>query len=118
LQVKCLESSTIPKPDQILPYRRALALDVCEILKTDPDAKVTSGVSSTKLVPGMKPGDKILVARWVIMDGQPLPAAKFEAGSVASLTLEQVSDHPELESERQMLDTAEIDLPVWYSLNF
>jgi hypothetical protein len=118
LQVKCLESSTIPKPDQILPYRRALALDVCEVLKSDAGAMATSGVTATESDPLVKSGDKILVARWVIMDGQPLPAANFKSGSVKSFTLERVTDHPELESERQMIDTTEIDLPVWYALNF
>lgn len=117
VQVKCVEPSSIPKPEQILPYRRALAVDVCEVMQIESPAM---GIPMTG--PGepdlpLKPGDKILVARWVILDGQPLPGAIFKMGATAKFNLERLTDHRELESERQIIDTADIDLPVWYAVD-
>jgi hypothetical protein len=117
LEVKCLEPSAIPKPEQILPYRRALALDVCEVVKVENLTTETPKAGNRKPDLAIKVGDKILVARWVILDGSPLPAAVFKSGATAKFNLERFGDHRELESERQIIDTADIDLPMWYTLD-
>lgn len=124
LQVKCIEPSGLPAPRQILPYRRALALDVCEVLSVERiDATNATGnqIQSKKITSGseevsaqVKPGDRILVARWVILDGQTIPKAEFKVGATAAWTVEAMSEHPELNSERQVVDTIEVDLPTWY----
>ncbi len=104
---KCIERSTIPPPPQILPYRRALALHAFEVQKFAEGAPLK-----------LKVGDRILVARWVILDGQVLPESSLpKVGDSAELALELVDEHPELKSERQILDVAELDLPLYYDVS-
>ena len=113
---KCVERSTIPPPAQILPYRRALAVHEFEVQKIAADPRVKNKKSAVGS--RLKAGDRILVARWVILDGQVLPeAANPKAGDSAELVLESVDDHPELKSERQILDVAELDLPLYYDVS-
>lgn len=116
VQAKCIERTTIPAPAQILPYRRALAVHEFEIQEIL--AKHHS-LSAPKTTPPLEPGARILVAQWVILDGQVLPEASQPAvGAAAELTLELVEQHPELKSERQILETTELDLPLYYSVDF
>ncbi|MDB5340805.1 MAG: hypothetical protein JWN70_6424 [Planctomycetaceae bacterium] len=110
---KCIERSTIPPPAQILPYRRALAVHEFEVQKIVADPKSTKKAAAATL----KVKDRILVARWVILDGQVLPeAAAPKVGESAEVALELVDEHPELKSERQILDVAELDLPLYYDV--
>ena len=108
---KCIERSTIPPPAQILPYRRALAVHEFEVEEILADSQA----KNDKL--GIKKGARILVARWVILDGQVLPeGAQPVVGASTELALELVDDHPELKSERQILDVTELDLPLYYDV--
>jgi hypothetical protein len=57
-----------------------------------------------------------------VLDGEPLPGtrlpgATLAVGSEATLTLEPLAQHPELESERQLNDTPEFELPVYYDVS-
>jgi hypothetical protein len=114
LSAKCIERSTIPPPSQILPYRRALAVHEFEV------EKIVAGPKSTQqaMASTLKLKDRILVARWVILDGQVLPeAAAPKVDESAELALELVDEHPELKSERQILDVTELDLPFYYDVS-
>lgn len=112
---KCIERSTIPPPAQILPYRRALVVHEFEVLKIAARSKVSG--QKPAATSSLKVGDRILVAGWGILDGQILPeAAAPLVGQSADLALELVDEHPELKSERQILDVAELDLPLYYDV--
>lgn len=103
--IQRVEANVIPPPSQILPYRRALSLEVFTIRKLeagDPKIKV-------------RVGDKIMVGRWVILDGIVLPEPPKATGQTFSVTLEPMADHPELDGERQIQDSAELDLPTFYT---
>ena len=114
VQAKCIERSTIPPPAQILPYRRALAVHEFEVQKIAADPRSTKKAEASTL----QVNDRILVARWVILDGQVLPeASQPKVGESAELALELVDEHPELKSERQILDVAELDLPLYYDVS-
>ncbi|MES2791702.1 MAG: hypothetical protein V4719_18930 [Planctomycetota bacterium] len=111
IEAKCIERSTIPPPAQILPYRRAMAVHEFEVQKVVADP-VLKGDADLKV------GARILVVQWVILDGKILPeAGKFEVGESSEFVLELVDEHPELKSERQILDVAELDLPLYYDVN-
>lgn len=113
LQAACRERSTIPTPQQILPYRRALAVHEFEVTQVAPSPATRTADKSSE----MKVGDRILVAQWVILDGQTLPAAaQSQVGKKVELTLEAIADHPELTSERQIQDLEAIDLPLYYDV--
>jgi hypothetical protein len=73
--------SLIPELGEIRPYRDALV--VCEY-DTDPQ-------NSTL-------GTRLYVAQWGIIDGVPTPLAGLAIGSACDLELEDIADHPELES--------------------
>ncbi len=90
-----LETTATPDPRDIAPYRRALAV---YLYRLEPG----SGIDE----------DRVLVAHWVVMDGKALPFAR-EKGKTYDLILEPYDEHPELEGERLILDTDEIDLPLY-----
>ena len=73
--------SDIPEPDGIRPYRDALV--VCEY-DTDPEHSSL--------------GTRIYAAQWGIIDGRRTPLAALAIGSACELELEDIADHPELES--------------------
>ncbi len=113
VKAKCIERSTIPPPAQILPYRRALAVHEFEVQEVLENSQVRNSKSE------IKKGARILVAKWVIFDGKILPeSAQPAVGDVAELVLESVDEHPELKSERQILDVTELDLPLYYDVNW
>ena len=88
--------SITPQPEEIAPYRRCLALYTYEI------KKVLSGTITSK---------RIAVYHWVMLDGKILPN-KRKKGQSYRLTLESFDSHPQLESERQVSDSDEFDLPI------
>ncbi len=92
----------IPAPAAIAPYRRALTLGHYRI------EKVTEGACTNR---------EVMVAQWAILDGQPLAAAQQRRpGETYRLKLEPFAGHPELESERQIMDSDRFDLPVYYAV--
>ena len=48
------------------------------------------------------------------MDGKVQPIAGLKPGVVRRLTLELFDDRPELESERLIVDPAQLDMPLYY----
>ena len=86
--------STAPTPESIAPYRRCLAEYIYRI------EGVEKGTISDK---------RIVVARWVILDGKRvIPAGKV--GERQRLTLEKFDDHKELEGERVATEIDEFSL--------
>ncbi|MCY2964653.1 MAG: hypothetical protein NT069_13630 [Planctomycetota bacterium] len=92
------QSTPIPTMEAIAPYRRALILHDVDI---------------TEVLRGELPTKRILVARWGLLDGRPVKGADPETGETLELTLESLGGHPELESERQLMETEDVDLPAF-----
>jgi hypothetical protein len=102
VEARMLEAFPIPTPKSILPYRRALLVNEYEIVQ---------------VLEGSYQGSKILVAHWVIRDGQVLVTAEREPGSVHRMILEPYDAHPELEGERLVMDSDEFALRLYYDIN-
>lgn len=96
------EISTRPTPEDIHPYTKGLVAHVYEILD-DP--------------PHPRSGERILVAGWIIWDGEVLPVPVPEAGATETLLLRDYDTVPELEGERMVMDVEELLLPLYYNLN-
>ena len=92
--------SITPQPEEIAPYRRCLALYTYEI------QKVLSGTTISK---------RIAVYHWVILDNKILPNNRKKDQSYR-LVLEPFDSHPQLEAERQVSDSDEFDLPLYYNV--
>lgn len=106
-QVRVVATTAVPTLAEIAPYRRAL---------------VTHTVEVVEVLRGRPPGDRLQIVCWAVLDGEPLPGtrlpgATLAVGSEATLTLEPLAQHPELESERQLNDTPEFELPVYYDVS-
>lgn len=98
---KCLETSQIPDPRTIVPYRRALIVNRYQV---------------DKVLQGSFSGQEILVAQWGILDKIIVPDAKIRVGQNVELTLEDMDDHPELKPERQIVDIERLELPWFYAV--
>jgi hypothetical protein len=99
VEARVVESAPIPTPKSILPYRRALLVNEYEIVQ---------------VVEGTYEETKILVAHWVIRNGQVLSTAVREEGTVHRLTLEAYDSHAELEGERLVMDSDAFNLRLYY----
>jgi hypothetical protein len=102
VQARVLVSAPIPTPKSILPYRRAMLVNEYEIVK---------------VLEGSYQETKILVAHWVIRDGQVLDTAARARGTVHRMTLGAYDEHHELEGERLVMDSDEFDLRLYYDIN-
>ncbi|MFW5839721.1 MAG: hypothetical protein ACOCZE_03995 [Planctomycetota bacterium] len=75
VRAKVAATSQVPTMKQIAPYRRALVVHEYELQKH------LSG-------PEIRPGRKIRVVEWALLDGQTQPAAKRKVGQSVELKLE------------------------------
>jgi len=97
-----IEASSVPAPDDLGAYRRALVVNRYRILDQNENNDVR----------------EILVAQWAVLDRKVLPEAeKFVPGSLVELTVEKIDDHPELEGERLMMDMFDPDLEIYYQVD-
>ncbi|MFH0780937.1 MAG: LamG-like jellyroll fold domain-containing protein [Pseudomonadota bacterium] len=94
------ETSEIPAPDAIGAYRRAL---------------VVNTYSVKKVIQGEYRQKRILVAEWAILDRNIIKSYQTPA-QLEQLVLEKMSDNPQLEGERQMMDVFEPELEMYYRL--
>ena len=101
LNVRLIETTTIPNPQTILPYRHALVVNEYEVMD----------VIRGKYAPAT-----IRIAQWVIRDSKVLPNAKRIPGSAFTLTVEPYDAHPELEGERLLSEVEQSTLPLYYDL--
>ena len=91
----------VPTPESIAPYKNGLhALDyeVVRVIEGDYDEST------------------LVVAHWIIRDGEVLNTAQRSAGSTHRLTVELYDSHSELEGERLVMDTAAFTLPLYYDV--
>ncbi|MFC1461548.1 LamG-like jellyroll fold domain-containing protein [Verrucomicrobiota bacterium] len=101
LDARLKQASGIPTPQAIVPYRRALVANQYEVVK---------------VIEGRCAASEILVAHWAILDGRVLDTAKRRVGTIYRITLEPYDERPELEGERQVMDTDELLLPMYYDI--
>lgn len=103
VRAELVSASTIPSPEDILPYRRGLVVDEYKI---------------TELLQGELKDRNILVARWAILDGKSLPEAVREEGKIYELRLDAFDNRPELEGERLSMESDNLLLPMYYQFDF
>jgi hypothetical protein len=101
VRATCLELSQIPDPRTIVPYRRAIVVNRYRI---------------EKIIEGKIEDREILVAQWGILDKAAVKETKLRVGQSVELLLEGFEDHPELKSERQIVDVEGLDLPWYYAI--
>jgi hypothetical protein len=97
IRARAVEVSAAPRLEDIAPYRRALVVHSYEVLDAGGD-------------PDLPP--RIAVAHWAILDGERVEPV-VEPGNVVELKVEPFEDHPQLDSERQVMDIEEITLPLY-----
>jgi hypothetical protein len=89
-----------PDPNRIAPYLRVLVVNEYEVLR---------------VVAGRCDRPRISVAQWAILDRRVLPGTR-KPGQTCRLLLERVEDHPELDSERLVMDHPKPDEPLFYDV--
>jgi hypothetical protein len=95
---KLVETTPVPTPESIAPYKKALVVSTYEV------EQVTHGKLEAK---------KILVAQWGILDGKVIPGRDVTIGKSYPLLVEKFSAHPELEGERLVQDQTDFDLDLY-----
>ncbi len=75
-----------------------------------------NGYEVVRVISGSYRQKKIMVAHWVIEEGQVLKEAIREKGKPYRMVLELYNDHPELEGERLIMDSDEFKLLLFYEL--
>ncbi len=102
LEATTLEDVPLPNPDAIAPYRQALLAIEYQV---------------DHVIEGDYSLDTVLVAHWIIRDGEMLPTAAHPKGKHYRLTLELYDEHPELEGQRLVMDADDVLLPLYYDTN-
>ena len=98
VQARCVETSPVPTPSQIAPYRRALVYHHYRIDRVEK---------------GRLAHRDILVGHWAILDGKVQPGRRPAIGRPIRLTIEPLEDHAQLDSERQVMEVERIELPQY-----
>ncbi len=103
LRGKVTATSQIPTLKQIAPYRRGLVVHEYSVLKH------LAG-------PPVRPGRRIRVVEWALLDGQAQPATRRKPGQERDLTLEPFEAQSQLKA-LYVSDTLRIDaeIPYWFS---
>ena len=92
----------IPSPRSIAPYKQGLLAMDYEIVE---------------LIEGAYEHSTLVVAHWIIRDGDIINDAERPPSETYHLTLELYDDHPELEGQRLVMDTKEFALPLYYDIS-
>jgi hypothetical protein len=103
VQAQLIQSTSVPQPEAILPYRRALLIHHFRL---------------TKAIAGEFSDQDFLVARWGILDGEVVEGGIPEPGELVELSLEAFEAHPQLASERQLIEVDRFELPMFYDILF
>ena len=98
VQARCVETSPVPTPAQIAPYRRALVYHHYRIDRVEK---------------GRMAHRDILVGHWAILDGKVQPGRRPAIGRPIRLAIEPLEDHAQLDSERQVMEVERIELPQY-----
>ena len=100
---KLTEVSSVPAPDSLGAYRRAL---------------VVNRYTVDTIIKGKYSEKEILVAQWAVLDRMLLPETKeFQVGKNMEIKVEKFDQHPELEGERLMMDMFDPDLELYYQVD-
>ena len=102
VEARLVTPGAVPDPEAILPYRHALTVNVYEV---------------TRVVEGEYEGGPLLLAQWVIRDGQVPPGARRAPGLAARVVVERYAAHPELEGERLVQGPNLPDRPLYYEVS-
>lgn len=100
-ELEVVRASTIPTPEGIAPYRRALAVN---------EYRVVNQISGRTL------RGEILMAHWVIMDGMVVNEQIRTPGQVIRATFQPFDERPELTGEFLADDLEIFDLPLYYQI--
>ena len=99
VQARLVHPTPTPEPRTLAPYRRALA-----VFSYDVEAGLDD--------------ERIQVVHWTILDGQRLPGvADRIPGTVHHLKLAPFDEHPELSTERILMERVDPKLPFYYDLS-
>jgi len=101
VRARLVESSSMPTPAGIAPYRRGLLANVYEL---------------ESVLEGEAPPKRFMAAHWVIMDAKPLTTAKREPRQLFTMLLEDYDTHPELDGERLIMDVEDLTLPLYFDV--
>ncbi|MBN1426563.1 hypothetical protein JXA88_18600 [Candidatus Fermentibacteria bacterium] len=94
-----VEVTPIPDPRTVAPYHRALVVNAYDVSYNPPEGS-----------------PRILVAHWGILDRAVLAGVPAEIGSTYGLVLQRFEDHPQLESERLLMENSDLTLPLFYDI--
>jgi hypothetical protein len=100
IEARLVETTKVPSLQALQDYAHCLVLYKYQV------KEVVEGAYDLK---------EILVYHWAIRDRKPVRALRQKKkGATYRLALDRWEDHPELESERQIADIEEGDLPLFY----
>ena len=99
VRARLAEVSDAPSPDEIAPYREALAVYEWEVLD---------------VIDGAPDGGRLRVAHWAVLGGASQPIAALRPGAERELEIELLSDNPQTEGVVLADDLAlQADRPVF-----
>ena len=99
---KLVSIAATPTPASIKPYKHALVVYVYDV------ERIESG--------GALPEKRVAVAHWGIRDEKQVDLRR-RVGDVYPMRVERYEDHPELEGERQIIESDAIALPLYYDVS-
>lgn len=102
VEARLVEAAAVPTPAAIAPYRRALVAHRYRVLR---------------VLEGEYAQPELMVAHWAIVDGRRVPAGQRVVGGIYRMTVEPYEAHPELESERLILQGDAVHLPLFYEVD-
>jgi hypothetical protein len=102
VNARVADTTEIPLPQSILPYRHALVVNEYEVLD---------------VISGSYDADEIRIAEWAIRDGKVMADARRRPGEASTLTLERYDAHSELEGERLISSSEQSSLPLYYRVD-
>ena len=102
VRARIVQTSAVPSPEDIAPYRRGLVVNEYEVME---------------VLEGELPDERFLAAHWAILDATVLERAHRLAGTEYELVLERFEDRQELEGERVSQDTDNFLLELYFDEN-
>jgi len=101
VDARLMHPAAMPTPESIAPYRAALLVNTYAV---------------ERVVEGRYDAERVMVAHWVIRDGELLETAQRSRGRLYRMTIEPYDDHAELEGQRLVMDTDEFELDLYYDV--
>ena len=100
-RLELISASALPLPEDLLPYRRGLVVNEYKVVE---------------LLQGELTDPVILVAHWAVLGGKSLPSAQRTVGEIREMRLDSFDNRPELEGERLSMESDNLLLPMYYSV--